>query len=111
MTDYPSPRDQRGFTMIELLVVIAILAILSGVAVYSVAGSSRSAKEAACETEKAAVITAIEAARVSVDTNGPGADPSDYLDQVIGKYYNWTGTSPDWTLDKLFADPDCASLT
>lgn len=47
------PRSSRGFSLVELLSVIGIIALLSGVAFYSLAGltSSRSLKKAAYDIQ------------------------------------------------------------
>ncbi|MEZ5321702.1 MAG: type II secretion system protein [Microthrixaceae bacterium] len=56
------PARPGGFTLIELLVVIAILAILAGVVVFAVGNSTKNAGKAACKTERAAIVTAAQAA-------------------------------------------------
>ncbi len=54
-------RGQSGFTLVELLVAVAILAILAGVAVFAVGNLTTGAEDAACDTERKTVITAIAA--------------------------------------------------
>ena len=73
-------RGGSGFTLIELLVVIAILAILSGVVVFAVGNSTKNAGKAACETERASLITAWNAAFTSNQVNTTAETYTDYLE-------------------------------
>jgi prepilin-type N-terminal cleavage/methylation domain-containing protein len=82
---------QGGFTLIELLVVLGILGILAGVVIFAVGNSSANAKTAGCETELAAVKTAIAAADVSSAT-ATAETPSSYLDTTNAAIY-WTFTT------------------
>ena len=54
---------QKGFTLVELLVVIVILGILAAVVVFAVGGSTDDAQSSACDAERSAVETAVEAYR------------------------------------------------
>ena len=57
----PSASRTRGFTLIELLVVIVILGVLGAVVVFSVRGVTNDSQDAACDTEKRTLETAVEA--------------------------------------------------
>lgn len=52
---------EGGFTLIELLIVIIILAILAGIVVFAVGGTSKNAAVAACNSDAKSVETAVEA--------------------------------------------------
>lgn len=86
-------RGQGGFTLIELLVVIAILAVLAGVVVFAVGNSVDNAKKAACDTELAAVKTAIAAAETANHVNDPNdlEEPGDYLSDHSSTYIRVDG--------------------
>lgn len=56
-------KNDEGFTLIELLIVIVILGILAAVVVFAVGGITQDAEENACDAEKRAVETAVEAYR------------------------------------------------
>lgn len=60
-------RGQGGFTLIELLIVIAILGILAGVVVYAIGGTTDSAREKACMTERQTIETALEAYKADAE--------------------------------------------
>jgi general secretion pathway protein G len=53
--------QDKGFTLVELLIVIVILGILATVTVFAVRGITDQGEENACEVEKRAVETSIEA--------------------------------------------------
>lgn len=54
-------RRESGFTLIELLVVVVILGVISGVVVFAVRGSGDKGRQAAVETDRRIVRTAMEA--------------------------------------------------
>jgi prepilin-type N-terminal cleavage/methylation domain-containing protein len=82
-------RSGSGFTLIELLVVIAILAILSGVVVFAVGKSTANADKAACQTERASLITAHKAAVTSNKMNAGNKETwADYLKSADVQYFN-----------------------
>ncbi|MBP7930943.1 MAG: type II secretion system protein [Acidimicrobiia bacterium] len=81
-------RGGSGFTLIELLVVIAILAILSGVVVFAVGNSTKNAGKAACETERASLITAWNAAFTSNQVNTTAETYTDYLENSNLVYFD-----------------------
>jgi prepilin-type N-terminal cleavage/methylation domain-containing protein len=80
-------RSGSGFTLIELLVVIAILAILSGVVVFAVGKSTANAEKAACETERASLITAHQAAVTSNKIAGNNETWTNYLENPTLKFF------------------------
>ena len=51
-------RAEGGFTLVELLVVIAILGILAAVAVFTIGGTTKKSKAAACRSDLTTVQTA-----------------------------------------------------
>jgi len=64
------------------------------------------ATRSACETERAAVTTAIAAAKASTEAGSP-ATPGEFLmDPSQFDSYRWTGTSPDdWALEPIGTPP------
>ena len=54
-------KQDKGFTLVELLIVIVILGILATVTVFAVRGITDRGQTNACQVEKRALETAIEA--------------------------------------------------
>lgn len=78
---------QVGFTLIEALVVVVILGLLAAVIVFAVGGSRDKAQTAACDTERTAVQTAVEAYRAS---NGDYPDEMSDLTKGTDRYLRAT---------------------
>ena len=75
-------QNEKGFTLIELLIVIVILGILAAVVVFAVGGITGDSEINACEAEKRAVQTAVEAYRID-----NGNYPAD-LASIVGIFDN-----------------------
>ncbi len=65
---------ERGFTLVELLVVIMILGILASIVVFAVGNIASNAKANACATEKATIVTALEAYKAATGDYPTAAD-------------------------------------
>jgi general secretion pathway protein G len=81
-------RDRRqGFTLVEILLVVAILGILSGVAVVSLKGRTKTASISATRTSIKAIQTAIDTYEVDNGTYPPS------LQSLLtkGSENNWNG--------------------
>jgi general secretion pathway protein G len=96
---------QKGFTLVELLVVIVILGILAAVVVFAVGGSTDKAQDSACEAERSAVETAVEAYRAS-----EGAYPTNANNLVAAgtKYLRSTPENHSVSGSTVTATGDCA---
>ena len=71
---------KRGFTLIEILIVVVILGILATVTVFAVRGITDRGQDNACDVEKRAIETAVEAYYVDNDQT----NPSGFADLVPG---------------------------
>jgi type II secretion system protein G len=65
--------EKKGFTLIELLLVVAILAVLAAVVVPRLAATAERANQAACASNWANLVRALEMYAV----NNEGAYPAD----------------------------------
>ena len=61
-------KQDKGFTLVELRIVIVILGILATVTVFAVRGITQRAQTNACDVERRALETAVEAAYVDSGT-------------------------------------------
>lgn len=96
---------EGGFTLVELLIVIVVLGILAGVTVFGVARFRDDADEAACRSDRAAVLKAASAYNAAT-----GGWPGDIGDLVDADYLNDTpdGTYTfDATGRTVTRDPGC----
>ncbi len=59
-------KQDKGFTLVELLIVIVILGILATVTVFAVRGITQRSQTNACDVERRALETAVEAYYVDV---------------------------------------------
>jgi general secretion pathway protein G len=96
---------QKGFTLVELLVVIVILGILAAVVVFAVGGSTDKAQDSACDAERAAVESAVEAYRAS-----EGAYPTNAsnLTNASTKFLRDTPENHSVSGSTVTATGDCA---
>jgi general secretion pathway protein G len=61
-------KQDKGFTLVELLIVIVILGILATVTVFAVRGITERSQVNACDVERRALETAVEAYYVDSGT-------------------------------------------
>ena len=61
-------KQDKGFTLVELLIVIVILGILATVTVFAVRGITARSQTNACDVERRALETAVEAYYVDSGT-------------------------------------------
>ena len=87
-------KNDEGFTLIELLIVIVILGILAAVVVFAVGGITQDAEENACEAEKRAVETAVEA--YNADNSGYPTNVAVLVGTGTGNFLRSTPTH--WTV-------------
>ena len=59
-------KQDKGFTLVELLIVIVILGILATVTVFAVRGITERSQTNACDVERRALETAVEAYYVDI---------------------------------------------
>src|SRR5690242_9062274 len=73
MRDGP-PKTEQGFTLMELLIVIVVMAVISGIAVFALSGTTASALVAACKADASTVEAAADAyhSQVGQWPAGPG---------------------------------------
>lgn len=83
----PSQDRRQGFTLVEILLVVAILGILSGVAVMSLKGRTKTASISATRTSIKVIQTAIDTYEVD---NG-AYPPSLQALLTKGSENNWNG--------------------
>jgi general secretion pathway protein G len=83
-------KNDEGFTLIELLIVIVILGILAAVVVFAVGGITQDAEQNACQAEKRAVETAVEAFRADRG-NYPGDTAS-----IVGTTDGFLRDTPEY---------------
>lgn len=81
---YPNS-GQAGFTLIELLMAMAIIAVLAGVAAFSVGRARENAHKNACLTERRAFETAQNVATFEEQ------DIRSWISSTTGKYFQVSG--------------------
>jgi len=101
-------KQDKGFTLVELLIVIVILGILATVTVFAVRGITERSQDNACDVEKRALETAVEAyyvdspsqdfpADLGALVGDPAADPpvpafvKEAPDETVWSYDSGTG--------------------
>ncbi len=88
-------RDDAGFTLLELLVAIVVLGILSSVVVFALQGVRTSAASAACQSDFATTLLAVNAYRAEMGGYPGGSGSAVVTDSDPGTTPNWTsGEAP-----------------
>ena len=90
----------RGFTLVEVLIVIVILGILATVTVFAVRGTTESASEKACVTERRILATAAETyiAHEQVTTLPASGVDDDRFERALVEQQFIKSISPNWDL-------------
>ena len=98
-------RSKEGFTLIELLVVIGILAVLTAIAIPSVAGLIDRANVSADKTNANEMTNAIERFASEYELYrqdiASGLLDTSNLDSAQGRVYNVTGATTRESLEEL----------
>jgi general secretion pathway protein G len=92
---------RRGFTLVEMLLVITIIGILAALVVPKMMGRSEQARQAAAQSDLAAIKTALDAYEVDNGYFPKGKNGLMDLIQSPRDARNWHGPY----LDKLPQDP------
>ena len=91
---------RRGFTLIELLIVLSILAVLAAVVVLALTGFIGRGESAACESDEAALQTAVYAFYYENDGDWPTSDDAG------GKAIQYTDLVPTYLNETPDSDAD-----
>ena len=88
-------KQDKGFTLVELLIVIVILGILATVTVFAVRGITQRAQTNACDVERRALETAVEAFYVD---SGTQTFPADLAALQTGGFVKTAPSTDVWDL-------------
>ncbi len=93
--------QDKGFTLVELLIVIVILGILATVTVFAVRGITERGQTNACDVERRALETAVEAYYVDNNQAFPPA-----LADLEPDFVKTAPTASDWVYDNTTGSVD-----